>query len=73
MFSAMTSRALHLSENVFVIVQNRPVFSIIKPNGGSKKTNFEGNYLANHKSYDQSLYEVWIGNLCVPIGGLARI
>ena len=38
--------------------QNCLVFSIIKPNGGSKKTNFEGNYPANHNNYGQSLYEV---------------
>ena len=54
----MTSKVLYLSENVFVIVQNCLVFSIIKPNGGSKKTKFEGNYLANRNSYGQSLYEV---------------
>ena len=45
---------LYLSENVIVIVQNRLVFSIIKLNGARKKNNFEGNYLANLKSYDQS-------------------
>ena len=61
-FTAMTSRMLHLSENVFVTVQNCLVFSIIKLNGGSKKTNFEGNYLPSRKSYGQSLYEVHIGN-----------
>ena len=45
---------LYLSENVIVIVQNRPVFSIIALNGARKKANFEGNYLENLKSYDQS-------------------
>ena len=54
----MTSRVLYLSENVFVVVRNRLVFSIIMPNGGSKNTNFEGNYLTNRNSYGQSLYEV---------------
>ena len=63
---------LYLSENVIVIVQNRPVFSITALNGARKK-NFQGNYLANLKSYDQSLYEVLIGNPCVPIGSIARI
>ena len=51
----MTSRVLYLSENVFVIVQNCLVFSIIKPNGGSKKANFEGNFIANRNSYGQSV------------------
>ena len=44
---------LYLSENVIVIVQNRPVFSITALNG-AQKNNFEGNYLENLKSYDQS-------------------
>ena len=72
-FSAITTRVLHLSENVLVIVQNRPVFSITWLNGASKKSDFEGNYLANGKSYGQSLYVVPIGNPCVPIGNIARI
>ena len=72
-FMAIITRVLHLSESVFVTVQNCPVFSIMRLNGASKKTNFEGNYLANRKSYDKSLYEVQIGNPCVPIGGIARI
>ena len=63
----MTSRIINLSENVFAIVQNHLVFSILKLNGGSKKTNFESN-LANLKSYDESLYEVLIGNQFVSIG-----
>jgi len=45
---------LYLSENVIVTVQYRPVFSITALNGARKKTNFDGNYLANLKSYDQS-------------------
>jgi len=47
---------IFLSENVFVIVQNRPVFSNTLLNGASKNTNFDGDYLANGTSYDQSLY-----------------
>ena len=42
-------RMLYLSENVIVIVQNRPVFSITALNGASKKTDFEVKYLANGK------------------------
>jgi len=39
------------------------VFSSTLLNGGSKKTNCEGNnYLANRKSYGKSLYEVSTGN-----------
>ena len=53
----MTSRVLYLSENIFATVQNRLVFSIIRLNGASKKTDFEGNYLANSKRCSQSLYE----------------
>ena len=57
-FSAITTRVLHLSENVFAIVQNqnRPVFSNTLLNGASKNTNFEVDYFANGTSYDQSLY-----------------
>ena len=53
-FSAMTPRVLYLSENVIVTVQNRPVFSITRLNGASKKTDFDGKYLENGKSYGQS-------------------
>ena len=72
-FSAMTSRVLYLSENIFATVQNRLIFSITALNGASKKTDFEGNYLANGKRYGQSLYGVSIGNPWVPIGSIARI
>ena len=69
----MTSRMLYLSENVSVMVENRLVFSIIKPNGASKKNDFEVKYLANGMRYGQSLYGVSIGNTCVPIGNIAWI
>ena len=45
---------LYLSENVIVTVQNRPVFSITRLNGASKKTDFDGKYLENGKSYGKS-------------------
>ena len=54
----MTSRVLYLSENIFVTVQNRLVFSNTLLNGASKKTDFDGDYLENRKRYGQSLYEV---------------
>ena len=38
-FSAMISRALYLSENAIVTVQNRPVFSETWLNGASKRPN----------------------------------
>ena len=50
----MTPRVLYLSENVIAIVQNCPVFSNTLLNGASKKTDFDGNYLDNDESYDQS-------------------
>ena len=37
------------SENVFAIVQNRPVFSINALNGASKRPDFDGYYLENRK------------------------
>jgi hypothetical protein len=37
------------------------------------KTDFDGDYLANGKSYGQCLYVVQIENACVPIGRFARI
>ena len=51
---AMTPRVLYLSENVIAIVQNSPVFSNTLLNGASKKTDFDGYYLDNDESYDQS-------------------
>ena len=36
-FSAMTSRVLYLSENIFATVENHLVFSIIRLNGGLKR------------------------------------
>ena len=38
----VSSRELYLSENVFGIVQNRSVFSIIALNGASKKNDIDG-------------------------------
>ena len=45
---------LYLSENVIVIVQNPPVFSITRLNGAPKMTDFDGKYLENGKRYGQS-------------------
>ena len=53
-FSGFTTRLLYLSENVIVTVQNRPVFSNTWLNGASKETDFDGYYLDNDTSYDQS-------------------
>ena len=53
----MTSRVLYLSENITVTVQKCLVFSIIRLNGATKKTDY-----GNRMRYSQSLYEVSIGN-----------
>ena len=57
-FSAMTSRVLYISENIFMTVQNRLVFSNTLLNGASKRIDFDGDYLENRKRYGQSLYAV---------------